>query len=80
MVEVSDGMCKTLGEQREVLDSMSRDFARFTMWTVTYLSQMMDQSGVRYTSYADTRIPYQRRRFRQRTEEASTSTTPLDVD
>ncbi|GKB20035.1 hypothetical protein Tco_0853958 [Tanacetum coccineum] len=34
------------GEQREVLDSMARDFSRFTTWTVTSLSRMMDHAGV----------------------------------
>ncbi|GJT07128.1 hypothetical protein Tco_0841590 [Tanacetum coccineum] len=47
-----------MGEQREVLDSMTHDFT----WTVTSLSLMMDKSGVRYMSYLDTRVPYQRRR------------------
>ncbi|GJY11818.1 hypothetical protein Tco_0381127 [Tanacetum coccineum] len=34
-----------LGEQREVLDSIARDFSRFTIWTVIGLSRMMDQAG-----------------------------------
>ncbi|GJT11904.1 hypothetical protein Tco_0858946 [Tanacetum coccineum] len=51
-----------MGEQREVLDSMARYFSRFTAWTVTSLSLMMDRSGVRYMSYAHTCIPYQRHR------------------
>ncbi|GJX87280.1 hypothetical protein Tco_0339294, partial [Tanacetum coccineum] len=38
-------LCGDMGEQREVLDSMSRDFASCTTWTVTCLSLMMDQSG-----------------------------------
>ncbi|GKC02816.1 hypothetical protein Tco_0994426, partial [Tanacetum coccineum] len=42
-----------LGEQREILDSMARDFSRFYTWTVNELSQMMSQVGVRFTSYAD---------------------------
>ncbi|GJU37029.1 hypothetical protein Tco_1185383 [Tanacetum coccineum] len=41
------GMRGALGEQREVLDSMARDFSRLTTWTVTGLSRMMDQAGVR---------------------------------
>nr|GFA17011.1 hypothetical protein [Tanacetum cinerariifolium] len=65
-----------MGEQREVLDRIDRDFSRFTTWTVTSLSLMMDRIGVRYTSYVDFWIPYQRRR----TGEASTSVTPLDKD
>nr|GFA02934.1 hypothetical protein [Tanacetum cinerariifolium] len=36
-----------MGEQREVLDSMDHDFSRFTTWTVTSLSLMMDRSRVR---------------------------------
>ncbi|GJZ68531.1 hypothetical protein Tco_0631771 [Tanacetum coccineum] len=55
------GMQGALGEQREVLNSMARDFSRFTTWTVTRLSRMMDQDGVRYTSYADFQISYVRR-------------------
>ncbi|GJU95491.1 hypothetical protein Tco_1320247 [Tanacetum coccineum] len=42
-----------MGEQKGVLDSMARDYSRFTTWTVTSLSRMMDQSGVRYMSYSD---------------------------
>ncbi|GJS74119.1 hypothetical protein Tco_0706960 [Tanacetum coccineum] len=45
-----------MGEQREVLDSMARDFSRVTTWTVTSLSLMMDRNGVRHTSYADTHV------------------------
>ncbi|GKE14198.1 hypothetical protein Tco_1421775, partial [Tanacetum coccineum] len=45
-----------LGEQREVLDSMARDISRFSTWTVIGLSRMMDQAGVRYTSYSDYHI------------------------
>ncbi|GKD89931.1 hypothetical protein Tco_1365438 [Tanacetum coccineum] len=41
------GLRGALGEQREVLYSMARDFSRFTTWTVTRLSRMMDQAGVR---------------------------------
>ncbi|GKD24216.1 hypothetical protein Tco_1230430 [Tanacetum coccineum] len=73
-------LCGDIGDQREVLDSMACDFSRLTTWTVTSLSLMMDRSGVRYTSYADTRIPYQRCRVRQRTGEANTSAAPLDED
>ncbi|GJT89661.1 hypothetical protein Tco_1078506 [Tanacetum coccineum] len=61
-----------MGEQREVLDSMSRDFARFTTWTVASLSLMMDRNGVRYTSYFNSPIPYQRR-TRRRTDDGGTT-------
>nr|GEX60326.1 hypothetical protein [Tanacetum cinerariifolium] len=46
-------MREALGEQREVLDSMACDISQFTTRTITRLSRMMDQAGVRYTSYAD---------------------------
>nr|GEU86603.1 hypothetical protein [Tanacetum cinerariifolium] len=61
-----------MGEQRGVLDNMTRDFSRFTMWTVTSLSRMMDQSEVRYTRYSDSSMPHQRR-TRRRTGDANTS-------
>ncbi|GKE18784.1 hypothetical protein Tco_1426361 [Tanacetum coccineum] len=65
------GMRGALGEQRKVLDSMARYFSRFTTWTVTGLSRMMDHVGVRYSSYSDFQIPYVRR-TRRRTNDAST--------
>ncbi|GKD87286.1 hypothetical protein Tco_1358440 [Tanacetum coccineum] len=61
-----------LGEQREVLDNMACDFSRFTTWTITELSRMIDQAGVRYTSYSDYHIPHVRH-TRRRTDDASTS-------
>ncbi|GJZ57462.1 hypothetical protein Tco_0612956 [Tanacetum coccineum] len=61
-----------LGEQREVLDNITRDFFRFTTWTVIGLLRMMDQAGVTYSSYADFQIPYVRR-TRRRTDDAITS-------
>ncbi|GKD95742.1 hypothetical protein Tco_1379639 [Tanacetum coccineum] len=66
------GLRGSMAEQRDVLDSMARDFSRFTTWTVTNLSLMMDRGGVRYTSYYDYQIPYQRR-TRRRTDDVSTS-------
>ncbi|GKD18614.1 hypothetical protein Tco_1207772, partial [Tanacetum coccineum] len=62
----------------EVLDSMARDFSRFTAWTVTSLARMMDRAGVTYTSYSESPAEYQRRRVRQRTDGTSTSTAPQD--
>ncbi|GKC40363.1 hypothetical protein Tco_1052747 [Tanacetum coccineum] len=59
------------GEQREVLDSMARDFSCFTTWIVTGLSRMMDHARVRYTSDLDFQSPYQRR-VRRRTDDANT--------
>ncbi|GJY46583.1 hypothetical protein Tco_0435646 [Tanacetum coccineum] len=73
------GIGEALGEQREVLDSMARNFSRFTIWVVISLSLMMDRSRVRYTSYSDFRIPYQRR-VRRKIGEVSTSVAPLDED
>ncbi|GKD09640.1 hypothetical protein Tco_1189325, partial [Tanacetum coccineum] len=66
------GMRGAIGKQREVLDSMAWDFSRLTTWTVTRLSRMMDQAGVRYTSYSDYHIPYVRC-TRCKTDDAGTS-------
>ncbi|GKG52304.1 hypothetical protein Tco_0547179, partial [Tanacetum coccineum] len=70
---------ESLGEQRAVLDGMSRDFSRFVTWTVGRLSQLLDASGMTYTSYGDYQIPYQRR-TRRRTDGASTSAAPHTDD
>nr|GEV96502.1 hypothetical protein [Tanacetum cinerariifolium] len=45
----------------KVLSKMSKDFSRFTTWTIGRLSQLLDASGVTYTSYGDYQIPCQRR-------------------
>ncbi|GJV33319.1 hypothetical protein Tco_1393719 [Tanacetum coccineum] len=66
-----------LGEQREILDSIARDFSRFSTWTVVGLSQMMSQARVRYTSYANFQIPYARH-TKYRTDGASTFTAQQD--
>ncbi|GJS21776.1 hypothetical protein Tco_0450408 [Tanacetum coccineum] len=66
-----------VGEQNGVLDSMDHDFSRFTTWMVTSLSRMMDQSGVRYTSYFDFQIPYQRR-TRRKIGDASSLAAPYN--
>ncbi|GJW27367.1 hypothetical protein Tco_0041178 [Tanacetum coccineum] len=71
------GMRELLQGQSEVLDHMARDFSRFATWTVTSLARMMDRAGVTYTSYYETPGEYQRH-TRQRTGEASTSTTQQD--
>nr|GEW41732.1 protein ALP1-like [Tanacetum cinerariifolium] len=73
------GLRESLGEQRAVLDRMSRDFSRFNIWMASRLSQLLDASGVTYTRYGDYHIPYQRR-TRQRTEGASTSASPRTDD
>ncbi|GJU92814.1 hypothetical protein Tco_1317570 [Tanacetum coccineum] len=61
--------------QREVLDNMARDLSRFTTWTVTSLSRMMDRAGVTYTRYSKSSVEYQRR-TKQRTDSVSTSAAP----
>ncbi|GJS18422.1 hypothetical protein Tco_0412894 [Tanacetum coccineum] len=66
---------RVLTEQREVIDVMARDFSRFI---ITSLARMMYRAGVTYTRYSKTPREYQRRRVRQRTGEASTSTTQQD--
>nr|GEX09223.1 hypothetical protein [Tanacetum cinerariifolium] len=66
-----------LGEQREIFDSVARDFSRLSTWTIVGLSQMMSEVRVKYTSYADYQIPYGRR-TRRKTDSASTSTAQQD--
>ncbi|GJU95651.1 hypothetical protein Tco_1320407 [Tanacetum coccineum] len=67
------GMREALQGQREVMDSMARDFSRFSTWTVTSLARLMDRAGVPYTRYSKSPVEYQRR-TRQRTDEPNTST------
>ncbi|GJT15612.1 hypothetical protein Tco_0874318 [Tanacetum coccineum] len=67
-----------LTEQREVIDAMARNFSRFSTWAITGLAWMMDKAEVAYVPYSETHVPYQRRRVRQRTGEASTSATQQD--
>ncbi|GKA51424.1 hypothetical protein Tco_0744620 [Tanacetum coccineum] len=73
------GMGEVLQGQREVLDSMARDLSRFTTWTITSLSRLMDRAGVPYTRYSESPVEYQRR-TRQRTNGASTFTAPQQPD
>ncbi|GJV93315.1 hypothetical protein Tco_1541128 [Tanacetum coccineum] len=73
------GMREALQGQREVLDSMARDFSRFTTWTVTSLARMMDRAGVPYTRYLESPVEYERR-TRRRTDGANTSTAPQQPD
>ncbi|GJV43268.1 hypothetical protein Tco_1427804 [Tanacetum coccineum] len=70
----------SLGEQREVVDAIARDFSRFIVWAARGISQLLDSAGATYVRYSKTHVPYQRRRARQRTDEANTSTAPLDKD
>nr|GEW09040.1 hypothetical protein [Tanacetum cinerariifolium] len=37
-----------LGEQREVMDAMARDFSRFTVWAARNISQLLDSTGATY--------------------------------
>ncbi|GJR31470.1 hypothetical protein Tco_1107702 [Tanacetum coccineum] len=41
------GLGGSMTEQKDVLDNMAHDFSRFTSWTVSSLSLMMDRVGVR---------------------------------
>ncbi|GJR65615.1 hypothetical protein Tco_0011680 [Tanacetum coccineum] len=55
--EVHD-MRKALQGQREVLDSMARDFSRFSTWTVTSLARLMDRADMPYTRYLESPVEY----------------------
>ncbi|GKG02393.1 hypothetical protein Tco_0310029, partial [Tanacetum coccineum] len=48
-----------LAEQREVISVMARDFSRFTVWAASGIAQLLEYARVSYTSYAETRTPYQ---------------------
>nr|GEV99529.1 retrovirus-related Pol polyprotein from transposon TNT 1-94 [Tanacetum cinerariifolium] len=63
-----------------ILDSMARDFSKFTTWTVTSLSRMMDRAGVSYPRYSESPVQYQRCSVRHRTEDASTPADPQQPD
>ncbi|GJV75279.1 hypothetical protein Tco_1506863 [Tanacetum coccineum] len=52
-LEEVHGLRGNIAEQRDVLDSMARDFSRFTTWMISSLSLLMDRVGVSYTSYSD---------------------------
>ncbi|GKC14901.1 hypothetical protein Tco_1011683 [Tanacetum coccineum] len=69
------GMHQALQGQREVLDSMARDFSRFTTWTITSLARLMNRADVPYTRYTESSVEYQRR-TRQRTKDSNTSIAP----
>ncbi|GJW08897.1 hypothetical protein Tco_1571320 [Tanacetum coccineum] len=68
-----------LTKQRKVIDAMARDFSRFSTWTVIGLARMIDKERVTYMPYSETHVPYQRRLFRQRIGEASTSAAQQDL-
>ncbi|GJR23969.1 hypothetical protein Tco_0972496 [Tanacetum coccineum] len=60
--------------------TISQSLARFTVWAAEGISQLLDSTGVTYTRYSETHVPYQRRRVRQRSGGANTSAAPLDED
>ncbi|GJV13251.1 reverse transcriptase domain-containing protein [Tanacetum coccineum] len=73
------GVREALQGQREVMDSMARDFSRFSTLTVTSLARMMDRAGVPYTRYSESPVEYERL-TKRRTDEPSTSTAPQQLD
>ncbi|GJV16017.1 hypothetical protein Tco_1361340 [Tanacetum coccineum] len=42
------GLRESFGEQRLMVDAMSKYFSRFTTWAVGRLGQLLDASGVTY--------------------------------
>ncbi|GKE06888.1 hypothetical protein Tco_1398906 [Tanacetum coccineum] len=74
------GIHVSLGEQHEMVDTIAKDFSRFTVWAAGGISQILDSAGATYVRYSETHVPYERRRVRQRTGKASTSAAPLDED
>ncbi|GJV52019.1 hypothetical protein Tco_1447760 [Tanacetum coccineum] len=45
------GLRESFGEQRLMVDAMSKYFSRFTTWVVGRLGQLLDASGVTYPRY-----------------------------
>ncbi|GJS39707.1 hypothetical protein Tco_0564750 [Tanacetum coccineum] len=74
------GIREILDEQRKVLDTMVRDFSRFNVWAARGISQLLDTTEATYMRYSKTHVPYQRRRIRRRTDDASTSAAPYTAD
>nr|GEY38677.1 hypothetical protein [Tanacetum cinerariifolium] len=63
-IEIGGGVHRlrnNFGEQRVVVDTMSRDFARFSTWVVGRLRQLLDARDVTYPRYGDSHVPYRRR-------------------
>ncbi|GKB13977.1 hypothetical protein Tco_0847900 [Tanacetum coccineum] len=52
------GLRESFGEQRAVVDAISRDFSRFTTWAVGRLGQLLHTSGVTYPRYGDSHTSY----------------------
>ncbi|GKB31229.1 hypothetical protein Tco_0870630 [Tanacetum coccineum] len=73
------GMHEALQGQREVLDSMACDFSRFTTWTVTSLTRLIDRAGVPYMRYSESSVKHQRC-TRQRANSVGTSTALQQPD
>ncbi|GKB68856.1 hypothetical protein Tco_0930268, partial [Tanacetum coccineum] len=70
-------ICRALGEQREVIDVMDKDFSRFTVWAAGGIARLLDSTGASYTPLSETHVPYQRR-VKRRTDGASTSAAQQD--
>ncbi|GKE20291.1 hypothetical protein Tco_1431803, partial [Tanacetum coccineum] len=70
-------ICGELTEQREVIDTMARDFSRFTVWAAIGKAQPLDSTRFTYVPYFETHIPYQRH-VRRRTDNTITSAAQQD--
>ncbi|GKE93945.1 hypothetical protein Tco_1578800, partial [Tanacetum coccineum] len=43
------GIQESLDEQREVMDMMTKDISRFTVWAARGISQLLDATDATYT-------------------------------
>nr|GEV02654.1 hypothetical protein [Tanacetum cinerariifolium] len=69
---------ESLGEQRVSLERISNDHARFSTWMVNHVTQLIEESGMRYqrfdgTMVGDTHVQFERRRVRQRTANSASA-------
>ncbi|GKA96627.1 hypothetical protein Tco_0818722 [Tanacetum coccineum] len=80
MDRLEEDVCEIRGElteQRDVIDTMARDFSRFTVWAAIGKAQPLDSTRFTYVPYFETHIPYQRH-VRRRTDNTITSAAQQD--
>ncbi|GJZ59399.1 hypothetical protein Tco_0615215 [Tanacetum coccineum] len=67
-----------VAQDAPIVDEGSQANSAPELLAITGPAQMMDKAGVTYVPYSETRVPYQRRRVRQRTDKANTFAAQQD--
>ncbi|GKD82068.1 hypothetical protein Tco_1348907 [Tanacetum coccineum] len=78
LMTLGHGYPQDLLGRREVHEELLRRL-RFTTWTVTSLTRMMDRAGVPYMRYSESLVEYERH-TRRMSDGASTSSAPQQPD